>query len=79
MTDGFFPESLRNLTDEELRTMKDRSYWRAARAWQDARQSGLTNAAIHLLSESAQSEEDFWHSLQLEYLRRLDAKKEVPA
>jgi hypothetical protein len=69
---GFFPDSLRNLSDEELTRMKDRSWVRAARSWSEARKFGLSNTVRMMLTAEAEGEEQFWHALQLEFLRRHD-------
>lgn len=61
------------LTDKELDRMKRRAWTRAARAWQEARQPGLSNTVKTMLANEAFGEEQFVNACLREMSRRKEA------
>lgn len=60
------------LSDDELDRMKSRAWYRAGRAWQEARQPGLSNAVRVMLSDEAFAEEQFVNAC----IREISERKE---
>lgn len=63
-------EMLALLSDQELEAMKSRSWYRAARAWQEARADGLSNTVRIMLVQGAESESAFTNACLAEMSRR---------
>lgn len=66
-------EMLALLSDQELEAMKSRSWYRAARAWQEARSYAGVRGMRHItqmLTASAVSEEAFTNACLAEMSRR---------
>lgn len=69
--------ALSMLTDAELERMQSRAWGRASRSWHEVNTlpRGTSNSLRMMLVAEAESADDYWHTLQMETLRRVDARR----